>query len=88
MKIIYYLNAKCMRLRETSFICNTINCKLKIDLSYSEAHEWRTQEIFYSENLGVINALGKFIKNALQKRESTICHILLLQYVYYQTIVT
>lgn len=67
---------------------NTINSKLKIDLSYSETHEWRTQEIFYSENLGVLNALGKFIKNALQKRESTICHILPLQYVYYQTIVT
>ena len=67
---------------------NNIKSKLKVDLSHSQTHEKRIQEIFYSEYLGALNALGKFVKNALQKRESTICHILSPQYVYYQTIVT
>ena len=64
----------------------TINTKLNVDLSHIPSHENKIQEIFYSEDLGILNALGKFIKNSLQKRESTICHTLAHQYVYYQTI--
>ena len=70
---------------ERKELYNTIKAKLNVDLSHSLNYEKRTQEIFNSENLGTLNALGKFIKNALQKRENTICHILPEQYVYYQT---
>jgi hypothetical protein len=62
--------------------------KENIDLDFlsHETSENKMQEIFSSNNLGVFNALGKFIKIALQKRENTICHIHPPHYVYYQTI--
>ena len=66
---------------------DTIKSKIKVDLSHSPNHETRIQEIIYSENLGALNALGKFIKNALQKRENTICHILPSKYIFYQRVV-
>ena len=59
---------------------------LNVDLSKNETPEKKIQKIFYSEHLGALNALGKFIKNALQKRDKTICHIHPPHYVYYQTI--
>ena len=65
---------------------NMINSKLNMDITHSHTHEEIIHEIFYSENLGILNALGKFIKIALEKRETTICHVLPLHYVYYQKI--
>ena len=65
---------------------NMINSKLNVDISHGHTHEEIIHEIFYSENLGILNALGKFIKIALEKRETTICHVLPLHYVYYQKI--
>ena len=72
---------------ERSEFYDTIKSKIKVDLSHSPNNETRIQEIFYSENLGTLNALGKFIKNAFQKRENTICHILPSKYIFYQTVV-
>ena len=63
-----------------------INENLNVDLSSIETPEKKMREIFYSEHLGALNALGKFIKNALEKRDKTICHIHPQHYVYYQTI--
>ena len=71
---------------ERKELYSTIKSKINVDLSRNQTREMKIQEIFSSENLGILNALGKFIKNALQKRENTICHILPPQYVYYQTI--
>ena len=72
---------------ERKELYTTIQEKLNVDISHILTFEERIQETFYSENLGTLNALGKFIKIALQKRENTICHILPAQYVYYQTII-
>ena len=69
---------------ERKELYNTIKAKLNMDLTHILNYENRIQEIFNSVNLGTLNALGKFIKNALHKRENTICHILPEQYVYYQ----
>ena len=52
-----------------------VKSTMKIDLSRNEPPENKIQEIFSTDNLGTLNALGKFIKHALQKRENTICHI-------------
>ena len=71
---------------ERKELYSTIKSKINVDLSRNQTREMKIQEIFSSENLGILNALGKFIKHALQKRENTICHILPPQYVYYQTI--
>ena len=60
---------------------------IKADLK--SAHTQNTdqflREIFESEDLSVLNKFGRFIKNALQKRENTICYVLPQQYVFYQT---
>ena len=65
---------------------NTIKYKINVDLSNNLSNERKSEEIFYSEDLGILNAFGKFVKNRLQKRENTICHIVPPHYVYYQTI--
>ena len=59
--------------------------KMNMDLSLSTNPREILQHIFRFEDLGVLNALGKFTKNALQKRENTICYILPPHYVFYQT---
>ena len=65
---------------------NTIKYKINVDLSNNLSNERKSEEFFYSEDLGILNAFGKFVKNGLQKRENTICHIVPPHYVYYQTI--
>ena len=60
--------------RERKELYNIITSKINVQLSHIPTHEEKIQEIFYSEDLGTLNALGKFIKTALQKRESMICH--------------
>ena len=60
---------------------NIVYSKLNVDLSHGHTHEYKLQEIFCSDDLAILNAFGKFIKNALQKREYTICHILSPHYI-------
>ena len=64
---------------------DTIKQNMNMDLSLSSNHREIFQHILNSEDLGILNALGKFIKNALQKRENTICHIFPPHYIFYQT---
>ena len=64
---------------------NMIKAKINVDISHIPSHPEKIQEIFYSEDLAILNALGKFIKNALEKRETTTCHVLPPHYVYYST---
>ena len=71
---------------ERKELYNKIASKLNVEISHIPSHDKKVQEIFYSEDLGVLNALGKYITKSLQKRENTICHILENQYIYYQTI--
>ena len=65
---------------------NTTKSKINVDLSRNPNNERNLEKIFYSDDLAILNALGKFVKNGLQKRENTICHIVPPHYIYYQTI--
>ena len=44
-----------------------VNSNINIGLSPNETPENKIQEIFSSENLGTLNALGKFIKKCITK---------------------
>ena len=46
---------------------------LNVDLSSNETPEKKIQEIFYSEHLGALNALGKFIKMHYKNATRRIC---------------
>ena len=72
-----------MHVVERHELYNIIKHKTNIDIARIPTYEDKIKEIFYSEDLAVLNALGKFIKNALKKRESIICHVLPPHYVYY-----
>ena len=72
-----------MHVVERHELYNIIKHKTNIDIARIPTYEDKIREIFYSEDLAVLNALGKFIKNALKKRESIICHVLPPHYVYY-----
>ena len=52
---------------------------------YPSKYDLLIKEIFLMGNLSILNALGKFIRNGLQKRENVSCHILPPHYVYYQS---
>ena len=71
--------------QERKELYNTIKSKINVDLSRSPTYE-KLEEFFYSGDLAILNAFGKFVKNGFQKRENTICHIVPHKYIYYQTI--
>ena len=72
-----------MHVIERYKLIDTIKAKINVDLSQSPTHQEKLNEIFYSEDLSILNALGKFINNALKKRDSTSCYILPTQYIFY-----
>ena len=74
-----------MHVTERKELYNMIKAKINVDIPHIPSHPEKIQEIFYSEDLAILNALGKFIKNALEKRETTTCHVLPPHYVYYST---
>ena len=45
---------------------NVIKHKTNIDIARIPTYEDKMRDFFYSEDLAVLNALGKFIKNALK----------------------
>ena len=63
---------------------NFIKLKLNRDFPTSPSHKENGQEIFDSGDLSVLNALGKYIKNAFERRENTTLFVLPQQYVFYQ----
>ena len=63
---------------------NFIKLKLNSDFPTSPSHKENRQEIFDSGDLSILNALGKYIKNAFERRENTTLFVLPQQYVFYQ----
>ena len=57
---------------------------MNVDLSLIPTIEEKIINIFSSNDLSSLNALGKFNKNALSKRENVTCYVLPPHYVYYQ----
>ena len=76
-----------MHIVERQKFYNTVEAKLNVDLSRIFSHEDKLKEIFHSEDLAILNAFGKYIKNSFKKRESTICHVLAPHYIYYADII-
>ena len=75
-----------MHVIERNKFYDTIKTKLNIDLSTSLPDVDKLKTLFNSEDLSVLNALGKYIKISLNKRENTTCYVLPPHYVYYCTI--
>ena len=75
-----------MYINERQELYNTIETKININPSQICDYKDRLVTIFNSENLGTLNALGKFVKNAMQKRDNTVMHNLPPHYIYYQTL--
>ena len=76
-----------MHIVERQKFYNTVEAKLNVDLSRIFSHEDKLKEIFHSEDLAILNAFGKYIKNSFKKRESTICLVLAPHYIYYADII-
>ena len=72
-----------MHVTERAELINTIKAKINVDISQSPTHKEKLKEIFLSEDLALLNAFGKFVKNALKKRETTSCYVLPPHYIYY-----
>ena len=70
---------------ERQDLFKTVKCKINVDLPLGHSREGVIQRIFNSDNVSTLNALGKFIQHALKKRENVTCHVVPLQYIYYQT---
>ena len=64
-------------------LINTIKDKINVDISRNVPHEEKLKYIFFSEDLAVLNALGKFAQNAFKKRDTTSLYVLPPHYVYY-----
>ena len=75
-----------MHVTERKLFYDTIKTKMNIDLSTSLPDVDKLKTLFSSEDLSVLNALGKYIKISLNKRENTTCYVLTPHYVYYCTI--
>ena len=75
-----------MYINEREDLYNTIETKININPSQIYDYKERLLLIFNSENLGALNALGKFVKNAMQKRDNTVMHNFPPHYIYYQTL--
>ena len=50
-----------MHVTERKELYNMIKAKINVDIPHIPSHLEKIQEIFYSEDLAILNALGKFI---------------------------
>ena len=73
-----------MHIVERKEFYNLVKAKLNVDISQSLfSQEDKLKEIFHSDDLAILNAFGKFLRNSLQKRENVICHVLAPHYICY-----
>ena len=72
-----------MHICERNELINFITSKTNTSFSASPSFEDKSREIFNSDDLSILNALGKYIKNAFEKRENTTCYCLPQHYVLY-----
>ena len=72
-----------MHICERNELINFIISKTNTSFSASPSFENKSREIFKSDDLSILNALGKYIKNAFEKRENTTCYCLPQHYVLY-----
>ena len=74
-----------MHIRDRSKLFETLEQKININTKDKMNQADTLSKIFASDDLSSLNAIGKFIKNSLQKRENTTLYTLPPHYVLYHT---
>ena len=74
-----------MHMRDRSKLFETLQQKIDVNTKNKIDQVDTINKIFASDDLSLLNAIGKFIKNSLQKRENTTLYTLPPHYVLYHT---
>ena len=72
-------------MRDRSKLFETLQQKIDVNTKNKIDQVDTINKIFASDDLSLLNAIGKFIKNSLQKRENTTLYTLPPHYVLYHT---
>ena len=74
-----------MHIRDRENLFETLQQKIDVKTKSQIDQMGTINKIFAKNDLSVLNAIGKFTKNSLEKRENTTFHKLPPHYVFYHT---
>ena len=72
-----------MHIYNRNELLKSIKLKTNLDFSTNPSYEEISQEIFKSDDITILNAIGKYIKSAFEERENATFHILPQNYTLY-----